>query len=276
MAAQTIRVLCLGDLVGRPGRRGIRECLETVKAAHRIDFTIVNVENATNGAGIRRKEGDELLGYGIDVMTSGDHIMDFPESQDYAEQEYRLLRPVNYDIKGRGAWIYDNGNGVRVGVVNACGHVFMKERCPTRNVFHATLEAVEKLSEETQVILVDLHAEATSEKIGMGWHLDGKASAVFGSHTHVQTADAQVLPGGTGYLTDLGMTGPHFGVIGRDVEAVLKRFTTTEKAYMKVAKGGIKLTGAIFEIDVQSGKCRDVELFSHALEGDDSADDSRD
>lgn len=243
-----------------------------MKAAHRIDFTIVNVENATNGAGIRRKEGDELLGYGVDVMTSGDHIMDFPESQDYAEEEYRLLRPVNYDIKGRGAWIYDNGNGVRVGVVNACGHVFMKERCKTTNMFNATLEAVEKLREETQVILVDVHAEATSEKIGMGWHLDGKASAVFGSHTHVQTADAQVLPRGTGYLTDLGMTGPHHGVIGRDVEAVLKRFTTEERAYMKVARNNIKLTGAIFEIDVNTGKCVDVELFSHSLTTTGSSD----
>lgn len=245
-----------------------------MKTAHRIDFTIVNVENATNGAGIRRKEGVELLGYGIDVMTSGDHIMDFEESLDYAEKEYRLLRPVNYEIPGRGAWIYDNGNGVRVGVVNACGHVFMKERCKTQNVFHATLQAVEKLREETQVVLVDIHAEATSEKIGMGWHLDGKASAVFGSHTHVQTADAQILPGGTGYITDLGMTGPHMGVIGRDVEAVLKRFTTDERHYMKVAKGGIRLTGAIFEIDTHSGKCVNVELFSHALEGEDADDDS--
>lgn len=267
-------MLCLGDLVGRPGRRGIRECLPAIKTAHRIDFTIVNVENATNGAGIRRKEGDELLGYGIDVMTSGDHIMDFEESLEYAEKEYRLLRPVNYEIPGRGAWIYDNGNGVRVGVVNACGHVFMKERCKTTNMFNTTLEAVEKLRDETQVILVDVHAEATSEKIGMGWHLDGKASAVFGSHTHVQTADAQILPGGTGYITDLGMTGPHLGVIGREVEPVLKRFTTEERHYMKVAKGNIRLTGAIFEIDTHSGKCVDVELFSHALEGSDADDDS--
>jgi 2',3'-cyclic-nucleotide 2'-phosphodiesterase len=272
VAGQTIRVLCLGDLVGRPGRRGIRECLEPIKAAHRIDFTIVNVENATNGAGIRRKEGDELLGYGVDVMTSGDHIMDFPESLEYAEAEYRLLRPVNYDIPGRGAWIYDPGTGVRIGVVNACGHVFMRERCPTSNVFHATLAAVQKLREETPIVLVDMHAEATSEKVAMGWYMDGKASAVFGSHTHVQTADAQVLPGGTGYVTDLGMTGPHEGVIGRDVQAVLKRFTSTEKAYMKVARGNIKLTGAIFEIEIGSGRCVGVELFSHSLSGDGDGD----
>ncbi|MEZ5992944.1 MAG: TIGR00282 family metallophosphoesterase [Planctomycetota bacterium] len=266
MAAKTIRVLCLGDLVGRPGRRVIRECLTQVKADHRIDFTIVNVENATNGAGLRVKEGEELLSYGIDCMTSGDHILDFPESFDYAEREYRLLRPVNYEMKGRGAWIFSAGEGVRVGVVNAAGQVFMKERCKTENAFPATLEAVEKLREETPIVFVDIHAEATSEKIAMGWYLDGKASAVFGSHTHVQTADLQILPGGTGYMTDLGMTGPHHGVIGRDVEAVLKRFTTDERTYMKVAKDWVRMTGAIFEIDVKTGKCVGTKLFSHTLE----------
>lgn len=267
VAGKTIRVLCLGDLVGRPGRRAIRECLPQIKAEYQVDFTIVNVENATNGAGLRVKEGEELLGYGIDCMTSGDHILDFPESADYCEKEYRLLRPVNYEMKGRGAWIYDPGSGVRIGVVNACGHVFMKERCKTQNVFHATRDAVEKLREETPIVFVDMHAEATSEKVAMGWHLDGRASAVFGSHTHVQTADLQVLPGGTGYITDLGMTGPHHGVIGRDAEAVLKRFTTDERHFMKVAKGWIKLTGAIFEVDVSSGKCVGTQLFSHTLEG---------
>lgn len=269
LARKTIRVLCLGDLVGRPGRRAIRECLPQIKIDHRIDFTIVNVENATNGAGLRVKEGEELLGYGIDCMTSGDHILDFPESADYAEREYKLLRPVNYEMKGRGAWIYDRGNGVRIGVVNAAGHVFMKERCKMRNVFNATLEAVEKLREETPIVFVDIHCEATSEKIGMGWHLDGKASAVFGSHTHVQTADIQILPGGTGYITDLGMTGPHEGVIGRDLEAVLKRFTTEEKHFMKVAKGWVRLTGAIFEVDTSNGRCVGTELFSHQLEAAD-------
>jgi len=268
VSAKTVRVLCLGDLVGRPGRRVIRECLAQVKADHRIDFTIVNVENATNGAGLRVKEGVEMLGYGIDCMTSGDHILDFPESQDYAEREYRLLRPVNYEMKGRGAWIYSAGDGVRIGVVNAAGQVFMKERCPTANAFPATLEAVERLREETPIIFVDMHAEATSEKVAMGWHLDGKASAVFGSHTHVQTADLQVLPGGTGYLTDLGMTGPHLGVIGRDASAVLKRFTTDERTYMKVAKDWLRMTGAIFEVEVSSGKCVGTELFQHELQAD--------
>ena len=265
LGASMIRVLCLGDLVGRPGRRAIREGLAQVKQQHGIDFTIVNVENATNGAGIREKEGVELLSYGIDVMTSGDHVLDFAETADYLKAEPRLLRPYNYAMAGHGSRIYQC-NGIKVGVVNLCGHVFMKERCEVHNVFHAGLDAVERLRAETKVIFVDMHGEATSEKIAMGWHLDGKASAVFGSHTHVQTADIQLLPKGTGYITDLGMTGPHFGVIGRDMEAVLKRFTTPEHHYMKVARDWVRLTGAIFEVEVATGRCLKAELFQHQVE----------
>lgn len=265
MASDTIRVLCLGDLVGRPGRRAIRECLDDIRSEHAIDFTIVNIENATNGAGVREKEATELLGYGIDCMTSGDHILDFPEVNDFMSKEPRLLHPVNYDIPGHGACVYDTPKG-KVGVINAVGHVFMKDRVKTANVFQAVHDAVNRMRDDTRVIFVDIHGEATSEKVGMGWHLDGQASAVFGTHTHVQTADIQILPGGTGYITDLGMTGPHMSVIGRDVEAVLKRFTTTEKQYMKVAKQWIRLTGAIFEVDASSGKCVGTQLFQHELE----------
>jgi len=265
VAEQTIRVLCLGDLVGRPGRRAIREGLPAVKQSHRIDFTIVNVENATNGAGIRAKEGVELLSYGVDVMTSGDHALDFPETGDYLKAEPRLLRPVNYEMPGLGANVYACG-ALKIGVVNVVGHVFMKERCKVNNAFTAALEAVNCLREQTPIVLVDMHGEATSEKIGMGWHLDGMASAVFGTHTHVQTADVQVLPKGTGYITDLGMTGPHFGVIGREMEPVLKRFTTAEHHYMKVAREWNRLTGAIFEIDANTGRCLKAELFQHQVE----------
>lgn len=253
--------------MGRPGRRAIRECLEGVKVKHGIDFTIVNVENATNGAGVRPKEATELLGYPIDCLTSGDHILDFPEINDVMAREPRLLRPLNYDIPGHGAYVYNTPKG-KVGVVNVAGHVFMKDRVKTANAFHTARDAVNRMRDETHVILVDIHGEATSEKVAMGWHLDGMASAVFGSHTHVQTADIQVLPGGTGYLTDLGMTGPHYGVIGREIEPVLKRFTTEEKHYMKVAKKWIRMTGAIFEVNAKTGKCTDAKLFSHQLEDD--------
>jgi 2',3'-cyclic-nucleotide 2'-phosphodiesterase len=252
-------------MVGRPGRRVIRECLPDVRARHALDFVVLNVENATNGAGVRRKEVAELLDHGVDVMTSGDHILDFPEVNAYLAAEPRLLRPLNYDLPGVGAHVYQAGD-VKVGVVNIIGSVFMKERAPADNAFRTALDAVRRLRIETRLVLVDFHAEATSEKLAMGWHLDGEASAVFGTHTHVQTADARVLPGGTGYVTDLGMTGPHDGVIGRDRGPVLKRFVDEEKTYMTVAKGDIRMTGAIFELDRNSGQCLKAELFSHSLE----------
>ncbi len=270
MPADVIRVLCLGDLVGRPGRRVVRECLPAVRDAHRIDFVIVNVENATNGAGVREKEVSELLNCGVDCMTSGDHVLDYPEVNEYLQTEPRLLRPANYDLPGNGAAVYALGS-LKVGVVNVAGQVFMKEQVPTANPFLAAAEQVDRLRSETPIVLVDLHGEATSEKIAMGWHLDGRASAVFGTHTHVQTADARVLPGGTGYLTDLGMTGPHDGVIGRDKQAVLQRFTGQDKPWMRVARQDIRMTGAIFSISAGDGRCTGVELFSHTLPEDNAS-----
>jgi len=263
--AETIRILCLGDLVGRPGRRVVRECLQAAREAHRIDFTVVNVENATNGAGVREKEVEDLLQHGVDVMTSGDHIVDYPEVNEYLKRQPRLLRPANYELPGLGYGVYQAGPH-KIGVVNVSGQVFMKERVPTGNPFHVAEAAVKELRAQTPIVLVDVHAEATSEKVAMGWFLDGQASAVFGTHTHVQTADAQVLPGGTGYLTDLGMTGPHLGVIGREAESVIRRFTEVGKTYMRVAKDWLRMTGAIFEIETTTGRCQKVELFSHALE----------
>jgi 2',3'-cyclic-nucleotide 2'-phosphodiesterase len=261
----TIRVLCLGDLVGRPGRRVVRECLQGVREAHNIDFVIANVENATNGAGVRAKEVADLPGHGVDVMTSGDHILDYPEVNEYLAGEPRLLRPVNFTLPGHGARVYQHGE-IKIGVVNVIGKVFMKDRAPIGNPFHAAEQAVTELRAETPIVLVDFHCEATSEKVAMGWFLDGKASAVFGTHTHVQTADAQVLPEGTGYITDLGMTGPHKGVIGREYETVIQRFTSSEKVYMKVAKQWPRMCGAIFTIETQTGRCQSADTFVHALE----------
>ncbi|MHC4841222.1 MAG: TIGR00282 family metallophosphoesterase [Planctomycetota bacterium] len=273
--SQSIRVLCLGDLVGRPGRRIIRECLADAVKQHGIDFTIVNVENASNGIGPRKKEADELLSYSIDCMTTGDHIYDHPEINDWLASNERMLRPENYDLPGKGAAVYASGD-VKVGVINAAGEVFMKERKNQTNAFHAVDNAIRKLKEETPIIFVDMHGEVTSEKVAMGWFCDGRVSGVFGSHTHVQTADACVLPRGTGYITDLGMTGPHDGVIGRDKEAVLERFTDGKKTYMSVARGDIRMNGAIFEVDKQSGKCVGVELFSQSMPDKDSTPKSDD
>ncbi len=268
--SNTIRVLCLGDVVGRPGRRVIRECLaETIKE-QRIDFSIVNIENCTNGIGPRKKEADELLAYGIDCMTSGDHIYDHPEINDWLASSDKLLRPENYDLPGKGAAVYKCGK-LKVGVINAAGEVFMKERKNQSNGFHAVDNAIRRLREETSIIFLDFHGEVTSEKIAMGWFCDGRISGVFGSHTHVQTADARVLPKGTGYITDLGMTGPHDGVIGRLREAVLERFIENKKTYMSVAKGDLRMNGVIFEVETETGKCVGVEIFSKTL-ADDSAD----
>lgn len=265
MAFPILRVLCLGDVVGRPGRQALRDGLAAVKSRHRIDFTIVNIENAANGAGIRAKDGMELLSYGIDVMTSGDHALDYPETAEYLKTEPRLLRPFNYDMAGEGARLYEC-EGLKIGVVNLCGQAFMKERCKVHNVFHAATAAVEHLRGQTPMVFVDMHAEATSEKIGMGWHLDGRASVVYGTHTHVQTADIQVLPGGTGYITDLGMTGPHLGIIGRDKDPVLRRMSGGEKEFFKVAKDWNRLTGAIFEVETATGRCVGAELFQHEVQ----------
>ncbi|MDH5641400.1 MAG: YmdB family metallophosphoesterase [Nitrospira sp.] len=267
--SRVIRVLALGDLVGRPGRRVIREGLGEARTETRADFVIVNVENAANGAGVREKDAVELLGYGVDCLTSGDHIYDYPAVFPYLEVEPRLLRPCNYDLPGRGAAVYQTPGGVPIGVANVSGTVFMNEKPGAGEPFAAIDEAVERLHEETPIVLVDVHCEATSEKIAMGWHLDGRASAVFGSHTHVQTADIQILPGGSGYITDLGMTGPHLGVIGRDKDAVLRRFRDGERAHMAVAKEWLRMTGAVFTIDIETGRCLDAELFSRDLPSDD-------
>jgi metallophosphoesterase (TIGR00282 family) len=267
---EIIRVLCLGDLVGRPGRRVLRECLASVRVEHSIDFVICNVENATNGAGTRPKEAEEILATGVDCMTNGDHIVDHPEINDYLAREPRLLRPVNYPLPGKGAHVYaiaqGRAAGVKVGVISVCGQVFMKALPNTQNGFVAIEPNVKRLRDETPIIFVDVHGEATSEKIAMGWYLDGKVSGVFGSHTHVQTADVQVLPQGTGYITDLGMTGPHLGVIGRDKDMVLERFVTGERRFLKVANDWTRMTGAIFDVETATGKCRNVALFSHQLQ----------
>lgn len=267
---EIIRVLCLGDLVGRPGRRVLRECLGAVRAEHAIDFVICNVENATNGAGTRPKEADEILSYGVDCMTNGDHIVDHPEIYDYLAREPRLLRPLNFPLLGKGAHTYTiaqgRAAGVRVGVASVCGQVFMKGPPNTQGAMMAIEPNIKRLRDETPLIFVDVHAEATSEKVAMGWFLDGKVSGVFGTHTHVQTADNQVLPQGTGYITDLGMTGPHLGVIGRDKDMVLERFKTGERRFLKVARDWTRMCGAIFDVETATGRCRNVSLFSHQLQ----------
>ena len=223
-----MRILFIGDIVGRPGRQLVKTGLSALVSRHEIDFVVANAENAAAGFGITREIGDELLDLGIDVMTSGNHIWDKREALDYIGVEPRLLRPANYPAgaPGNGSYVGRARSGQSVGVVNVMGRVFMLN---IDDPFAVVLREIEALRQRARIVFVDFHAEATSEKMAMGWHLDGKVTAVVGTHTHVQTADERVLPRGTAYLTDVGMTGPHDSIIGaesfpeRDAEQVRNR-----------------------------------------------------
>jgi len=256
-----IRILFIGDIVGRPGRELVRTGLHGLVDHYRADLVIANVENAAAGFGITREIGDQLLEYGVDVMTSGNHIWDKKEALDYIGAEPRLLRPTNYPAgaPGNGTYLARTRDGQPVGVVNAMGRVFMLN---IDDPFRATLREIEALKQRTRIVFVDFHAEATSEKIAMGWHLDGKATAVVGTHTHVQTADERILPKGTAYLTDVGMTGPHDSIIGVEVEPALNRFLTALPQKFETATGNPRLNAVLVEVDEASGRATDVERIT--------------
>ena len=252
-----MKILFIGDIVGSPGREAIKTLVVPLKQELGIDFVIANAENASGGSGITAKVAVELFASGVDVLTSGDHIWKKPEIFELINQEDRILRPLNFPsgAPGRGANVFKGQNGVKVGVININGRVFMEALdCP----FKAALKAAEELAAETKIIIVDIHAEATSEKIALGWYLDGKVSAIFGTHTHIQTADEKILPQGTAYITDVGMTGPYDSVIGRRVEDVLTRFLSSIPVRFQVAEGNIQLHGALVEIDEATGKARSI------------------
>ena len=260
-----IRLLFVGDIVGRPGRDLIRRGLAALRDYHQIDLVIGNVENAAAGFGITREIGEELLDRGLDVMTSGNHIWDRKEAIDYIGIEPRLLRPANYPaaVPGNGSFLARTPAGVSVGVVNVMGRVFMVN---IDDPFAVVLKEIEALKPRARVIFVDFHAEATSEKVAMGWHLDGKVTAVVGTHTHVQTADDRVLPRGTAYLTDVGMTGPHDSIIGVEVEAALGRFLTGMPVRFETAEGNPRLNAVIVEADEDTGRAVDIERLSYSQE----------
>lgn len=260
-----IRLLFIGDIVGRPGRDLIRHGLAALVDHHSVDLVIANAENAAAGFGITREIGDQLLDYGIDVMTSGNHIWDKKEALDYIGVEPRLLRPANYPagVPGNGSYLARTRAGVTVGVVNVMGRVFM----PTiDDPFVVVLKEIDALKARTRIIFVDVHAEATSEKLAMGWYLDGKVTAVVGTHTHVQTADDRILPKGTAYLTDVGMTGPHDSIIGMDIEATMRRFLTGLPARFETATANPRLNGVLVEADEQTGRAVDIERLSYSLD----------
>jgi 2',3'-cyclic-nucleotide 2'-phosphodiesterase len=260
-----IRLLFIGDIVGKPGRELVRRGLTGIVDFHRIDLVIANAENSAAGFGITREIGDQLLEWGVDVMTSGNHIWDKKEALDYIGAESRLLRPANYPAgaPGNGSYLARTRNGLSVGIVNVMGRVFMLN---IDDPFTVVLREIAALKERTRIVFVDFHAEATSEKIAMGWHLDGKVTAVIGTHTHVQTADERILPKGTAYLTDVGMTGPHDSIIGVDIQAALGKFLTALPARFETATENPRLNAVIIEADEQTGRATDIERLSLSAE----------
>ena len=258
-----MNIVFIGDIVGRPGREMIRKGLAGIVEAHDIDLVIANAENSANGFGVTKEIGDALLGWGVNVMTSGNHIWDKREAIDYIATEPRLLRPANYPpgVPGRGSYVAQTGDGRAVGVINAMGRVFMLN---IDDPFQVVLKEIEAIRHRTKVIIVDFHAEATSEKIAMGWHLDGKVTAVFGTHTHVQTADERILPHGTAYLTDAGMTGPHDGIIGMEREPSLGRFLNAMPSRFEPATGNPRLNGVIVQADDKTGRATRITRISYS------------
>ena len=253
-----MRILMIGDIVGRPGRKIVEDLLPRFVDESRIDFCVANVENASGGSGVTPKIADRLFEVKVDAMTTGDHVYKKREIFGYLRSSGRIVRPANYPSAshGKGAVVVEANNGVKIGVLSLQGRVFMPPiDCP----FQAAEKEVAELRKKAQIVLVDFHAEATSEKIAMGWHLDGKASAVVGTHTHIQTADNVVLPKGTAYITDLGMTGPYNSVIGRATDKVLYKFLTNMPTRYDVGEGMEKLCGVILTIDPETGRARDIE-----------------
>ena len=259
-----MNLLFVGDIVGRPGRELVRVGLGALVAQYAIDFVIANGENAAGGNGITREIGDTLLAQGVDVITSGNHIWDKREVIEYIGAEPRLLRPANYpDAPGRGAYVARTHNGRSVGVLNLMGRVHVAN---IDDPFRTATREIVALAERTRVIFVDFHAEMTSEKIAMGWFLDGSVTAVIGTHTHVQTADDQILPKGTAYLTDVGMTGPHDGVIGVEKEPVIQRFLTGLPARFETATGNPRLNAVVIDADESTGRARAISRVSLSLD----------
>lgn len=255
-----MRLLFIGDVVGKPGRRILETRLADLQKRHDVDFTVVNAENVAAGRGVTPTLADELLALGIDVLTSGNHIWAQRGIEDYLDKEPRLLRPHNFPpgTPGTGVFKGRSRTGHTVVVINLQGRVFMPPiDCP----FRALDELLEEIGDPQAAVLVDFHAEATSEKIGMGWYADGRVAAVLGTHTHVPTADARVLPAGTAYCTDVGMTGPYDSIIGTRPDLALHRFITARPVRFQVASSNPRVAGAVIDVDPASGRATAIQTF---------------
>ena len=258
------RLLFIGDIVGKPGRELVRRGLAAIVAKHRVDVVIINGENAAAGFGITPDIADDLFEYGAHVITGGNHTWDKKEIFPYFADHPQLIRPANFPegTPGRGRAVTRAANGVPVGVVNVMGRVFMTA---IDDPFRVVLQEIEALRQDARIILVDFHAEATSEKVAMGWHLDGRVAAVVGTHTHVATADARVLPHGTAYITDVGMTGPHDSVIGVERGAILQRFLTALPQRFETASENPRLNGVFIDADETTGRAVAIERIGLSL-----------
>lgn len=259
-----MRFLIIGDIVGRPGRNILKDELEHVIENNKIDFIIANAENASGGKGLTYKNFKELLSYGIDVITMGNHVWDKKEILQYINEENRIIRPSNYPspCPGKGYTIIKKEN-VNIGIMNLSGRVFL----PTLDSpFEVFKHDYKYLKENADIILLDFHAEATAEKIAMGWFADGKISLVYGTHTHVQTADEKIYPRGTGYITDIGMTGPYDSVLGVDKDVILEKFLTQRPVRHEIAKGPVQINGLIVDINKENGKCTHLERYHKLYE----------
>jgi 2',3'-cyclic-nucleotide 2'-phosphodiesterase len=260
-----MNILFVGDIFASPGRRIVADHLHDIVATNAIDLVIANGENSAGGFGITPSLSEELLALGIDVLTSGNHIWDKREIYDYFGQQPRLLRPANYanGLPGKGVIVVKARNGVDCAVINIQGRTYMPATdCPFRKMD----QILGELDPAVKARFVDFHAELTSEKMAMGWYLDGRVSAVVGTHTHVPTADTRILPGGTAYQTDAGMTGPYHSVIGVDTEVILRRFLTSLPVRMEPAKGSVELHSVIVQVDDATGKA--MAIRRHTVRGD--------
>jgi 2',3'-cyclic-nucleotide 2'-phosphodiesterase len=256
-----VRILFIGDIFGKSGRDIAKRAIPAIVEHRQIDFVIANVENSAAGFGVTGDIAETILEFGVDVMTSGNHIWDKKEVLDYLPRQVKLLRPANFPagVPGRGSFVGRTRTGEPVGVLNLMGRIFMT---PLDDPFALAAREIEAMRAKTRVIIVDFHAEATSEKIAMAWHLDGRATAVFGTHTHVQTADERILPKGTACLTDVGMTGPHDSIIGVTVEAALGRFLTGMPAKFEAATGPARLNAVVVTADPATGKATAIERLN--------------
>lgn len=255
-----MRIVFIGDIVGRPGRQIVAKKLPEIRSNYNPDFIIANGENAAAGIGITRDAAIEVFDCGIDAITLGNHTWSKKEIYSYLDNEQRIIRPANYPdgTPGRGYAVYNSSNGKRIAVISLCGRIFME---PLDNPFHTADRILKTLENQADIVIIDFHAEATSEKMAFGWHMSGRAGAVIGTHTHVQTADERILPGGTAYITDVGMTGPIDSVIGVKTDLIISRFLTQMPSKFEVAEGPAMLSGINMELDSFTGKAVSIERF---------------